>query len=130
MRGIMMEDEEMEDEKDWFERFAEWLEKFGGWTVVVVIATVLAGYGVNGCVTHKNAERAEYDRHAAVVRDHLAWLQKLPETEKRAWPVRDYCHPATASNGVCECEPQFFDLAVVTWPERLENGDIACHATK
>jgi len=116
-------------EPDWYERFAEWMEAYG---LLVVFAVLLCGAmwtGIASCVKSSQLSDEADKRAASAIQEHMAWLRRFPDVEKRKWPVASYCRPGATKSGWCECQPEW-GTAEVTWPERLENGDIACHSTK
>lgn len=125
----MNSEEHSDRAPDWFEQFVVWLDRYGG--VAGVGAIVCLGLFLVIARSEASAQnaRAAEERDAIQIRKHMAWLRGLPDAEKRTWPAASYCHPAATQHGVCRCDPEWA-TAEVTWPERLENGDIACHATR
>lgn len=117
-----------DDKPDWFETLSEWFEQHHERATVYFLVALVVGIVLTRHVAQLNREQAQRDKDGVEIERHMSWLRSLPETEKRAWPVHDYCRPSSAYLGKCKCDVD--DDSVVTWPERLENGDVACHAQK
>lgn len=121
-----------DDDLDWYERLEQWILWFREHSPVLLGITipVVAVVALNARWERQAAEEQARERaSSSAIATHMAWLRNLPDPEKRKWPVASYCRPASAAGGSCKCEPTW-GTAEVTWPERLENGDVACHVQR
>jgi hypothetical protein len=93
--------------------------------VALLLLTMFFGVqAIRAGVALDRAAGARTKRDNAAIEKHQHWLDSLPDSEKRRWPLANVCHPASAGGGVCHCYPSGNGVA---WLERLENGDVACH---
>lgn len=118
-----------DEDPDWIERLLRWLDNHQERALLYFLGGVVVIFGMVRCAVWVDAGDVQRGKELAAIRHHMAWLQSLPETEKRIWPVLSYCRPASTTGGYCLCEDRFW-LSEVQWMERLENGDVACHVRR
>lgn len=115
-----------EDDTDWIERMCSFLDRWSTEKRTAIVLSVIAGcvsaWSCAGCLASAD-EQAQASRRA--IAEHIQWLSRLPETEKKHWPITKVCLPGEHS---CECPYAGGD--VVDYMEILANGDVACHQTK
>lgn len=113
---------------DWFERFERWVVEQPRLSATILLVAIALGILAPrwGAAERDRVQQEKSDGEA--LRRHVRWLRAMPESEKLAWPVKSVCRPGSAPNGTCTCDG--WDESLVTFAERLPNGDIACHETR
>jgi len=117
----------MEEDEDWIERMCSFLDRWNTEKRAIAVLTVAAGCaGVWWCVGWIGRDMERYRTDQRAVAEHIQWLNRLPETEKKSWPTTSICRPGVEAP--CRCPYAGGDT--VDYMEILANGDVACHQTK
>lgn len=115
----------IDDDEDWVVRMCEFLDRWSsGKRAAVVFGTLAVCTSIPWVYGAAQRDKEAGIASARAVADHVRWLNGMPESEKKRWPVEGVCRP---SNGYCDCHAYGDE---VSYLEVMVNGDVACHWTK